>query len=98
MLDVSSECLAPYLGPVVQTAWVDKIKNTLQETILPESAVQQQQQPLKKSSQQTIPPKTAVQRKQQSLNAKLPKASSRLTARLQHRLMLAQDTHQLPKL
>ena len=42
MLDLTSENIAPYLGPIVQSAQVENIQNTLQETTILEIAVQQE--------------------------------------------------------
>ena len=70
MLDVSSECLAPHLGPVniIAAARAQEITDSLQETILPETAVQKQQQAVDNSSQETILPETAVQKQQQAVD------------------------------
>ena len=71
MLDLTSEMIAPHLGPIVQGGQVEDVQINLQETTFPEIAVQEE--PINQSAQQTLPSKHPSQKK-------LPKAARSVQA------------------
>ena len=105
MLNVSSESVGPTWVLLFKLHGSKKLRIPRRKQFFQKfGAVQQQKQPLKKSAQQTIPPLTAAQKNsnhstQNFLRLLEVLKLCRLTASLRlHRVMLAQDTHHLPKL